>query len=191
MAVLSAAPVELVLPPSGDWSELPDPQPLPATATSRLFVNKSSPDVVLRVMTESQLRLDYSPAVLNEMSRRLVADQKKKGGVPLHVSAPKIFTVDGVDVGSYQVRDPERWSTMFYVPSEGGDRVISLLTPAGKDFDSRPVLTWIESAKGLRKPDAPGAGLPIIAVMGVGSLGTLAVVLAMMRKKKSEASQQS
>lgn len=179
--ILAASPVELKLPPSDDWSEAQDTQRLAKTATSRLFVSKSNPEVVLRVLTESTLRLDYSPAVLGELSRRLVESEKKKGGTPLKAGEPKALEVEGVTVGMIEIDDPERHSTLYYLPSEGGDRIVTVLVPAQQKYDVTPVTEWVKTAKNLRKPDSIGPG--VMVGMAAASLSMIGIVLFLMRKK--------
>jgi hypothetical protein len=183
IAVLAAAPpVDLKLPPSDDWLEGPDSQPLAKTAKSRLFVSKSNPGVVLRVLTESTLRLEYSPAVLSELSRRLVESEKKKpGGTPLKIGEPKSLEIEGVPVGMLEIDDPERHSTVFYLPSEGGDRVITVLVPSEQKYDIAPITEWVKTAKGLRTPDSIGP--EVMVGMAAASLSMIGIVLFLIRKK--------
>ncbi len=179
-----AAELELRLPPSDAWVERQDPLPLPtATSTSRYFEHKGDAEIVLRVVVDASLRLDYSLPVLKEMSTRLVASQAKPGGTPLKVSEPRLFTAEGVSIGSFQVIDPVHTSTLFYLPAEGGDRVIGVIAPTGRALDLHEIVAVVEGAKNLRKPDTFASGPVIMGAIGAVSLVGIGVLLFFMRRK--------
>lgn len=183
-AALAAEEVELHLPPSASWVEVADPVPVPSpTVTSRYFTNQSAPGTELRVMKDTTLRLDYSLPVVKELSARFVAAQKQQGGAPSKVSDPRILVVEGVNVGTFQVMEAQVTRTLFYLPSEGGDRVVGLVTPRERQTELREILTLIGNAHHLRKPDAVHSGTTLMGVMAGVSLTAIAVLLFLMRKK--------
>lgn len=184
-SVAGAGEVELRLPPSDQWVEQPDPNPPPtATAKTRFFVRKDDAELTLRVITDASLRLDYSVPVLQQLGRQLVAAQQRPGGTPLKISEPKLYSAEGVDVGSLQIIDPEHVSTVFYVPSENGDRVLTAQSPRSKQIDLQEMVTFVQSAKGLRKADTwSSSGTTIMGTIAFGSIGVIVTLLWFMRKK--------
>jgi hypothetical protein len=186
VAAALAAPFELKLPPSAQWREEKDPTPMPsAAAKSRYFVRVDEPSVELRVITDPALRLDYSPAVLKEIAGRVIAAQAKHG-VQLKISDPKLLEVGGVNVGSLQVQDPGRVSTMFYLPAEDGDRVVTFIVPMDRDGDLAEIVRMVEGATGLRRPDTFSSSGPyVMGGMAAVSLGTIGVVLFLMSRRRA------
>lgn len=183
--MLMAAPeVDLKLPPSEAWVEQKDPNPLPtSTATSRYFVRKDDPTFDLRVITEPSMRLDYTLPVLAELSKRFIVGQKKQGRHGLHLSDPRVFVVEGVNVGSFQVMDLTRTSTLFYLPSEGGDRVVTINGPSGQSAPIQEIMTFVQTAKQLRKPEMVESGRMFMGAIAVVSLSVIGVLLFFMRKR--------
>ncbi len=177
-----AAELELTLPPSADWEAKADPNPLPnTTATSRYFVKTSDPELSLRVVTDSTLRLDYSQVVVEALAKRLASDPQ------LEVGAIKTLSIGGVLVGSVQVVDAARTSTLFYLPSEGGDRVLGLTAPTGRAVDLKEIVTIVEGARHLRPPDTFASGPVIMGSIAGVTLTALSVLLFVMRKRPSAA----
>lgn len=185
-SVAGAGEVELRLPPSSRWEERADPNPPPSsTAKTRWFVRKDDPDITLRLITDTSLHLDYSEPVLRQLGRQLTASQQKPGGTPLRISEPKVFTVEGAAVGSIQILDPDHVSTLFYFPSENGDRVLTAQSPREKQIDLPELMQVVETARGLRKPDNLSiTGPRLMGAMAGLALTVIVVLLWTMREKK-------
>lgn len=176
MAVLAAgAPAKLVLPPTPDWVEVPDP------AKARLFTNSKHPDVLLRVKQEPTLRLDYSLPVLRQLARSFA-----KANQDTVVGEPKVIVAEGVSIGEVEFKEGDKITTNFYVPSEGGDFLVSVMAPGDQPFDLTGVRAALGATVNLRKPDSVGPGVMI--GMAAASLTMLGIVLVLLlRKKKAPA----
>ncbi|MFO0599343.1 MAG: hypothetical protein U0228_28810 [Myxococcaceae bacterium] len=183
---LAAAPeLELTLPPPG-WTEQADPVPPGSKSQkSRYFVKNADPGTELRVVSDPNLRLDYTLPVLKQIATRLVAAQGKS--TPLKASDPQLIDVGGINVGTFQVVDDNRTSTLFYLPSENGDRVLTYMVPAGHASELEQIIGVVKGAKNLRTADVFANGPMIMGLMGAVSLGTLATVLFLMSRKKKAA----
>jgi hypothetical protein len=173
----SAADLGLTLPPSSGWSERKDPHPLPSViASSRYFVRTGDTNVTLRLVTDPSLRLDYSATVVNGLAARVATARPA-----VKVSQMASFPVAGISVGTLTLSQSDLRETVFYLPADRGDCVVTL---TGKDpAASAEVLTMVNGATGLRGPDEPGSGMGIMGGMAVMFMVVLSVLLFSMRRK--------
>lgn len=164
----------LTLPPTPEWVEEKDPLPPPTReATTRFFRRKPDMQVTLRVTREPKMQLTYTAEVVAELQKQFAAYEEKRsqGQSKIRLSRPRIFVVEGVNVGSFQVENGPALHTIFYVPSDDGDLILGSYTALARPSDLQEVIDVVQGAKNLRKPPTPPYRL-------FGALAGLAIAAA-------------
>jgi hypothetical protein len=78
--------------------------------------------------------------------------------------------------------DLTRTSTLFYLPSEGGDRVVTINGPSGQSAPIQEIMTFVQTARQLRKAEFVESGRMLMGAIAVVSLSVIGVLLFVIRK---------